>query len=68
MCADVVADHDGARPDLPWGLALGLAIGAVLYRPLLQRSRWSIFRLGVLCGLACAIKPSAFSASLHALD
>jgi hypothetical protein len=53
-----------ARPDLPWGLALGLAIGAVLHRPLLQRSRASIFRLGVLCGLACAIKPSAFPASL----
>ncbi len=52
-----------ARPDLPWGLALGLAIGAVLHRPLLQRSRWSIFRLGVLCGLASAIKPSAFPAS-----
>src|SRR5207247_100471 len=52
-----------ARPDLPWGLALGLVIGAVLHRPLLQRSRWSIFRLGVLCGLACAIKPSAFPAS-----
>jgi hypothetical protein len=53
-----------ARPDLPWGLALGLAIGAVLHRPLLRRSRASIFRLGVLCGLACAIKPSAFPASL----
>jgi hypothetical protein len=53
-----------ARPDLPWGLALGLAIGALLYRPLLQRSRWSIFRLGLLCGLACAIKPSAVPASL----
>ena len=52
-----------ARPDLPWGLALGLAIGAILYRPLLQRSRWSIFRLGVLCGLASAIKPTAFPAS-----
>jgi hypothetical protein len=52
-----------ARPDLPWGLALGLAIGAVLHRPLLQRSRWSIFRLGVLCGLASAIKPTAFPAS-----
>jgi hypothetical protein len=52
-----------ARPDLPWGLALGLAIGAVLHRALLQRSRWSIFRLGVLCGLVSAIKPSAFPAS-----
>jgi hypothetical protein len=53
-----------ARPDLPWGLALGLATGAVLYRPLLKRSRWSIFILGVLCGLAASIKPSAFPASL----
>ena len=52
-----------ARPDLPWGLALGLAIGAILHRPLLQRSRWSIFGVGVLCGLASAIKPSAFLAS-----
>jgi hypothetical protein len=53
-----------ARPDLPWGLALGLATGAVLYRPLLKRGRWSIFILGVLCGLAVSIKPSAFPASL----
>jgi hypothetical protein len=53
-----------ARPDLPWGLALGLATGAVLYRPLLNRSRWSILILGVLCGLAASIKPSAFPASL----
>jgi hypothetical protein len=30
---------------------------------LLQRSRWSIFGVGVLCGLASAIKPSAFPAS-----
>jgi hypothetical protein len=52
-----------ARPDLPWGLALGLAIGAVLHRPLLQRSRWSIFGVGVMCGLASAIKPSAVPAS-----
>jgi len=34
-----------ARPDLPWGLALGLAVGAILYRPFLQRSRWSVFGL-----------------------
>jgi hypothetical protein len=52
-----------ARPDLPWGLALGLAIGAVLHRPLLQRRRRSNFGVGVLCGLASAIKPSAFPAS-----
>ncbi len=53
-----------ARPDLPWGLALGLAVGAILYRPFLQRSRWSVFGLGALGGLAVAIKPSAFPASL----
>jgi hypothetical protein len=53
-----------ARPDLPWGLALGLAVGTILYRPFLQRSRWSVFGLGALCGLAVAIKPSAFPASL----
>jgi hypothetical protein len=41
-----------------------LAIGAVLYRPFLQRSRWSVFGLAALCGLAAAIKPSAFPASL----
>ncbi len=53
-----------ARPDLPCGLAIGLAAGAVLYRPFLQRSRWSLFVLGLLCGLAVSIKPSAFPASL----
>lgn len=52
-----------ARPDLPWGLALGLAAGAILDRPLMPRSRGSIFGLGLLCGLASAIKPSAFPAS-----
>jgi hypothetical protein len=52
-----------ARPDLPWGLALGLAMGAVLHRPLLQRSRWSIFGVGVACGLASTIKPTALPAS-----
>ena len=57
-----------ARPDLPWGLALGLAVGTILYRPLLQRSRWSVFGLGALCGLAAAIKPSAFPASLTCIE
>jgi len=57
-----------ARPDLPWGLALGLAIGSVLYRPFLQRSRWSVFGLGAFCGLAAAIKPSAFPASLTCIE
>jgi len=53
-----------ARPDLPWGLALGLVVGALLYRPFLQRSRRSVFVLGVLSGLAVSIKPTAFPASL----
>jgi len=53
-----------ARPDLPWGLALGLAVGAVLHRTFLQRSRRSVVVLGVLCGLAVGIKPTAFPASL----
>ena len=56
-----------ARPDLPWGLALGLALGVVLYRPLLQRSYWSIFGIGVLGGLASAMKPSAVPASFALL-
>lgn len=53
-----------ARPDLPWGFALGLAVGALLYRPFLQRRRWLVFVLGVLSGLAVSIKPTAFPASL----
>jgi hypothetical protein len=56
-----------ARPDLPWGLALGLAVGAVVYRPLLARSGWSLVWIGVLGGLASSIKPSAFPASLALL-
>ena len=56
-----------ARPDLPWGLALGLAVGAVVYRPLLARSARSLVWIGVLGGLASSIKPSAFPASLACL-
>lgn len=53
-----------ARPDLPSGLALGLAVGAILHRPFLQRSLWSVCFLGMLCGLAAGIKPTAFPAAL----
>ena len=53
-----------ARPDLPWGLGLGLAVGAILHRSFLQRSSWSVAVLGVLCGLTVGIKPTAFAASL----
>jgi hypothetical protein len=56
-----------ARPDLPWGLALGLAVGTVVYRPLLARSGCSLIWIGVLAGLASSIKPSAFPASLACL-
>ncbi len=53
-----------ARPDLPWGLAMGIAVGAIVYHPLSALPyRW-IFLKGVLCGLAVAIKPSAFPASV----
>lgn len=53
-----------ARPDLPWGLAPGLAIGAILHRPFLERSWRSICILGLLCGIAAIIKPTGFPASL----
>jgi hypothetical protein len=56
-----------ARPDLPWGLGMGLAVGAILYRPLSRRSNWSIFFLGMLSGLAVALKPSAVVASVPCL-
>jgi hypothetical protein len=52
------------RPDLLWGLALGLAVGAIFLRPLFQRSYGSLFFLGLLCGTAAALKPSALPASL----
>jgi hypothetical protein len=53
-----------ARPDLPWGLALGLAVGAILHRPFLERSWRSICILGLLCGVAASIKPTGSPASL----
>jgi hypothetical protein len=56
-----------ARPDLPWGLALGLALGAIVQPGLLRRSTWSLIALGVGCGIAGSIKPTAFPASLASI-
>ncbi len=53
-----------ARPDLPWGLALGLAVGAIFHRPLFRRSYGSLFFLGSICGFAAALKPTALLASV----
>ena len=53
-----------ARPDLPWGLASGLAIGALVNQPIQRRSLAAVAALGFLCGLAALIKPSALPASL----
>ena len=60
----VLAHQDGSasRPAVGSGTRIGRR--HLLYRPFLQRSRWSVFGLGALCGLAAAIKPSAFPASL----
>jgi hypothetical protein len=68
VCADVLAHHDGSasRPAVGSGTRVGRR--HLLYRPLLQRSRWSVFGLGALCGLAAAIKPSAFPASLTCIE
>jgi hypothetical protein len=52
------------RPDLPWGLALGLAVGAIFYRRLFRRSYGSLFFLGLLCGFAAALKPTALPAAV----
>jgi hypothetical protein len=52
------------RPDLLWGLALGLAVGAIFHQPLFVRSHGSLFLLGLLCGVAAAIKPSGLPASV----
>ena len=53
-----------ARPDLPWGLATGLAIGAVVHKPIRNRSLRTVALLGFSCGLAALIKPSALPVSL----
>jgi hypothetical protein len=53
-----------ARPDLPWGLASGLAIGAIVYAPIQRRSLPAVAMLGFACGLAALIKPSALPVSL----
>ncbi|WP_245444315.1 hypothetical protein [Bradyrhizobium sp. Y36] len=56
-----------ARPDLPSGLAVGLAAGAIVYRGVLRRSTWSRAGLGVACALAASIKPTSFPAALALL-
>ncbi|TQF38525.1 hypothetical protein UNPF46_16530 [Bradyrhizobium sp. UNPF46] len=56
-----------ARPDLPSGLAVGLAAGAIVYRGVLRRSTWSLAGLGVACALAASIKPTSFPAALALL-
>jgi hypothetical protein len=56
-----------ARPDLPSGLAIGLAAGAVVDRGVLLRSARSLAGLGIACALAASIKPTAFPAALALL-
>ncbi|MBR0990885.1 glycosyltransferase family 39 protein [Bradyrhizobium japonicum] len=56
-----------ARPDLPSGLAVGFAAGAVVYRGVLRRSTSSLAGLGVACALAACIKPTSFPAALALL-
>ncbi|WBL79100.1 glycosyltransferase family 39 protein [Bradyrhizobium xenonodulans] len=53
-----------ARPDLPSGLAIGLAAGAIVHRSVLDRSARALAALGVGCGLAVSIKPTSFFAVL----
>jgi hypothetical protein len=53
-----------ARPDLAWGLAMGLVLVATVHRPLVMRSPWGLFLLGLLAGGAAAIKPTALPASI----
>jgi hypothetical protein len=56
-----------ARPDLPSGLAVGLAAGAIVHRGVLDRSARSLAALGVACALAVSIKPTSFPAALALL-
>jgi hypothetical protein len=53
-----------ARPDLPWGLALGFMLVTTVHRPLLTRTRPRVFLIGLLAGAAAIIKPTALLASL----
>lgn len=56
-----------ARPDLPSGLAIGLASGAIVHRGVLQRSARALAGLGAACALAASIKPTSFPAALALL-
>jgi hypothetical protein len=56
-----------ARPDLPSGLAIGLATGAIVYRGVLDRGARALAALGVACALAVSIKPTSFPAALALL-
>lgn len=56
-----------ARPDLPSGLAIGLAAGAIVHRGVLARSARALAALGVACALAVSIKPTSFPAALALL-
>lgn len=52
------------RPDLPWGLALAVATGAIVRRSVLERGLVNLALIGAGCGIAASIKPTAFPASL----
>ncbi|WP_314958676.1 hypothetical protein [Bradyrhizobium cosmicum] len=56
-----------ARPDLPSGLAIGLAAGAIVHRDVLLRSARALAGLGAVCALAASIKPTSFPAALALL-
>lgn len=56
-----------ARPDLPSGLAVGFAAGAIVYRGVLLRSARSLVVLGIVCAIAASLKPTSFPASLVCL-
>lgn len=56
-----------ARPDLPSGLAIGLAAAAIVHRGVLDRSARALAGLGIACALAVSIKPTAFFAALALL-
>ncbi|WP_426612570.1 hypothetical protein [Bradyrhizobium sp. McL0616] len=56
-----------ARPDLPSGLAIGLAAGAIVHHAVRDRSARSLAALGVACALAASIKPTSFPAALALL-